>query len=55
MNAMPEIIPLFATPLVTFDVPEAAALNLDLRRVMAALTPIDNGRFMNHDGSSIDW
>jgi len=27
----------------------------DLRHLMAALTPIDNGRFMNHDGSSIDW
>ena len=27
----------------------------DLRRLLAALTPIDNGRFMNHDGSSIDW
>ena len=26
-----------------------------LRRVMAALTPIDNGRFMNHDGAAIDW
>src|SRR5215468_6749892 len=30
----PEIIPLFATPLVTFDVPEATALNVDLRRVI---------------------
>ena len=27
----------------------------DLRRLLAALTPIDNGRFMNHDGSPIDW
>jgi len=26
MNA-PEIVPLFATPLVIFDVPDAAALN----------------------------
>lgn len=27
----------------------------DLRRVMAGLTPADNGRFLNHDGSPIDW
>lgn len=34
MNASAaEIAPLFATPLITFDVPEAAALNADLRRV----------------------
>lgn len=30
----PEIVPLFATPLVVFDVPDAAALNADLRRVI---------------------
>jgi NAD(P)-dependent dehydrogenase (short-subunit alcohol dehydrogenase family) len=27
----------------------------DLRRVMAGLTPADNGRFFNHDGTIIDW
>ncbi len=27
----------------------------DLRRVIARLTPADNGRFLNHDGSPIDW
>ena len=30
----PGILPLFATPLVVFDVPEAAALNAELRRVI---------------------
>ena len=34
-SAAPEIVPLFATPLVTFEVPEAAPLNGDLRRVIA--------------------
>jgi hypothetical protein len=34
MSAAPEIVPLFATPLVLFEVPEAAALNVDLRRVI---------------------
>ena len=27
----------------------------DLRRVIAGLTPADNGRFFDHDGSAIDW
>lgn len=27
----------------------------DLRRVIDGLTPADNGRFLNHDGSPIDW
>ncbi|HEY9068586.1 MAG TPA: SDR family oxidoreductase [Burkholderiaceae bacterium] len=27
----------------------------DLRRVIAGLRPADNGRFFNHDGTSIDW
>ncbi len=27
----------------------------DLRRVIAGLTPADNGRFLNHDGSAIGW
>ena len=34
MTAGPEIVPLFATPLVTLDVPEAAALNVELRQVI---------------------
>lgn len=34
------------------DVREAAA---DMRRTLAALTPADNGRFLNHDGQVIDW
>jgi Putative 2OG-Fe(II) oxygenase len=32
----PEIVPIFATPLVLYDVPDAAALNVDLRRVIEA-------------------
>lgn len=31
----PEIVPLFATPLVIFDVPDASALNKELREVIA--------------------
>jgi len=27
----------------------------DMRRVIAGLTPADNGRFLNHDGSPIEW
>jgi NAD(P)-dependent dehydrogenase (short-subunit alcohol dehydrogenase family) len=27
----------------------------DLRQVIAALTPADNGRFLDHDGSTIPW
>ena len=27
----------------------------DMRRTLAALTPADNGRFLNHDGQGIDW
>ena len=34
MNVAPEIVPLFSTPLVTYHVPDAAALNVDLRRVI---------------------
>jgi hypothetical protein len=34
MNKVPEVVPLFATPLVVFDVPDAAALNGELRRVI---------------------
>jgi NAD(P)-dependent dehydrogenase (short-subunit alcohol dehydrogenase family) len=33
--------------------PEQSAA--DLRRVIAALTPADNGGFFDHDGSAIDW
>jgi len=35
MNAVPEIVPLFATPLVVFDVPQAVNLNGELREVIA--------------------
>jgi hypothetical protein len=34
MNAAPEIVPLFSTPLIVIEVPDAAALNVDLRRVI---------------------
>src|SRR4029453_3683277 len=34
MSNMPEVVPLFATPLVVFDVPDAATLNVELRRVI---------------------
>jgi hypothetical protein len=27
----------------------------DLRRTLAALTPADNGRFLNHDGQALAW
>ena len=33
-NITPDVRPLFATPLVVFDVPDAAALNVELRRVI---------------------
>jgi hypothetical protein len=33
-NSTPEIVPLFSTPLVVFDVPDAAALNAELRGVI---------------------
>lgn len=33
-NSTPEIVPLFSTPLVIFDVPDAAPLNAELRRVI---------------------
>lgn len=31
ISAVPEIVPLFATPLVIVDVPDAPALNKELR------------------------
>jgi NAD(P)-dependent dehydrogenase (short-subunit alcohol dehydrogenase family) len=34
------------------DVRDAAA---NMRRTLAALTPADNGRFLNHDGQGIGW
>ncbi len=34
VNVAPEVVPLFPTPLVTYQVPDAAALNIDLRRVI---------------------
>jgi hypothetical protein len=36
LRTAPELVPLFATPLVIYDVPEAGALNADLRRVIEA-------------------
>ena len=36
MSAAAEIIPLFATPLVVYDVPDATTLNVELRRVIEA-------------------
>jgi hypothetical protein len=36
MRTVPELVPLFATPLVIYDVPEAEPLNDDLRRVIEA-------------------
>src|SRR5258708_19760448 len=33
-SASPEIVSLFATPLVILDVPDAAALNVELRKVI---------------------
>ena len=36
----------------TFDLVKSVA---DMRRVIASLTPADNGRFLNHDGSPIAW
>jgi uncharacterized protein (TIGR02466 family) len=34
MSTLPEIVPLFATPLVVFDVPDAITLNVELRGVI---------------------
>jgi NAD(P)-dependent dehydrogenase (short-subunit alcohol dehydrogenase family) len=34
---------------------DVAASVRDLRRVIAGLTPADNGRFFNHDGQPIAW
>jgi len=34
MNALPEIAPLFATPLIIFDVPRAAEMNRELRLII---------------------
>ncbi|WP_280152917.1 SDR family oxidoreductase [Piscinibacter sp. XHJ-5] len=36
------------------DLPPAQSVS-DLRRLVAGLTPADNGRFLNHDGSPIPW
>jgi hypothetical protein len=45
-----EIIPLFATPLVLFDVPDAAALNADLRRIILQRESTDDGRQRSNQG-----
>jgi NAD(P)-dependent dehydrogenase (short-subunit alcohol dehydrogenase family) len=34
---------------------DAATSAADIRRTLAALTPADNGRFLNHDGTPIPW
>jgi hypothetical protein len=34
MSTAPEVRPLFATPLVLLDLPDAAVLNVELRRVI---------------------
>jgi hypothetical protein len=34
MSTAPEIVPLFATPVVISDVPDAATLNAELRKVI---------------------
>ena len=34
MSNVPEVVPLFATPLVVFDVPDSATLNVELRRIV---------------------
>jgi uncharacterized protein (TIGR02466 family) len=34
VSTTPQIVPLFATPLITFDVPDAVALNIELRKVI---------------------
>ena len=36
----------------TLDVQDSVA---EMRRVIAGLTPADNGRFIDHDGSSLAW
>jgi len=34
MSRVPQVVPLFATPLVMYDVPDSAALNIELRRAI---------------------
>jgi hypothetical protein len=34
MSRVPQVLPLFATPLIVYDVPDSAALNVELRRVI---------------------
>jgi len=36
MGSLPEVLPLFPTPLVVFDVPDGPAMNAELRRVIEA-------------------
>ncbi|MDH5538070.1 MAG: SDR family oxidoreductase [Rhizobacter sp.] len=36
------------------DLPVQTAV-ADMRRTIAALTPADNGRFLNHDGAALEW
>ena len=39
-------------PEATLDVRDSVAA---MRRVIAGLTPVDNGRFIDHDGSPLAW
>jgi hypothetical protein len=45
-----EIVPLFATPLVVYDVPDAAALNADLRRVIEEREKSHPGKQASNEG-----
>ena len=45
-----EIVPLFATPLVVHDVPDAAALNVDLRRVIEEREKSHPGKQASNEG-----
>jgi len=57
MNAGPEIIPLFATPVVLFDVPDAVALNAELRAaiVQRAKSHPDSTQRSNLGGWQSTW
>lgn len=45
-----EIVPLFATPLVVYDVPDAATLNADLRRVIEEREKSHPGKQASNEG-----
>jgi Putative 2OG-Fe(II) oxygenase len=50
VSAAPEIVPLFATPLVVFDVPNATTLNVELRRVIEQREKSHPGRQRSNEG-----